>query len=98
MTALITLCAVLAAGDARPTVAITPPSTAAGESWLGMALADNLTNRLLIHSRFDPKNLERVYPLNVFSWRQSLSAARSEGVSTTKIGKAEADAIRAQLG
>ena len=78
MPTIILLYLLLTAGSPpRPTVAITPPlATNGDESWLGLALADSLTTRLLIHSRYDPKTLERVYPLNVFGWRQALAAAR----------------------
>ncbi len=86
----------LSAADPRPTVAIVPPS--GGDAWLGYAVADNLTNRLLIHSRFEPGSLERVYPLNVLGWRQVLSAARAEGVDTQNLHSKELGRLQKQLG
>ncbi len=90
----LSLCLVLAA-DARPTVAVVPFS--GEEAWIGMALADNLSNRLLVHSRLDAKSLERIYPLNVYGWRQVWAAARGEGL-TTSISQREAAVVTQQLG
>ncbi|OGR13403.1 MAG: hypothetical protein A2341_19670 [Deltaproteobacteria bacterium RIFOXYB12_FULL_58_9] len=96
------LCVLLAASDAdvRPTVAIVPPvPTTGSERWIGMAIADNLDSRLLFHSRFDPKTVSRVYPLNVFGWRQTQSAARAEGIDTTKpIDGPQTKKLQRQLG
>ena len=45
----------LAVATLPPTVAIVPPVAENAESaWVGMALGDDLTARLLVHSRFDP--------------------------------------------
>ncbi len=100
MPTIILLYLLLTAGSPpRPTVAITPPlATNGDESWLGLALADSLTTRLLIHSRYDPKTLERVYPLNVFGWRQALAAARGEGIDVTALDAKSAGALGQQLG
>jgi len=69
----------------RPTVAILPPVAKKGaDAWIGLALADNLNTRLLVHRKFDPKTLRRTYPLNVLSWRQTLAAARAEGIRTDR--------------
>jgi tetratricopeptide (TPR) repeat protein len=85
VTSSILLCLALAAAEIRPTVAVVPPVPAEGaESWIGLAIADNLTTRLLIHSRFDPKTLARIYPLNVFGWRQALAAARADGINASR--------------
>ncbi|MEK7704868.1 MAG: tetratricopeptide repeat protein [Myxococcota bacterium] len=67
----------------RPTVAVLPPLPADGKAdaaWIGVALADDLSNRLLLHSRLDGMALQQSYPLNVFGWRQVAAAARSEGI------------------
>jgi tetratricopeptide (TPR) repeat protein len=81
------LAAAGSADDARPTVAVAPGRAEGGaDAWLGLALADNVTTRLLIHSRFEPRSLERVYPLNVLGWRQVAAAARGEGVDVSSAG------------
>jgi len=97
------LFAFLAAGKAtefRPTVAVVPPvSTVAADGWVGLALADDLSTRLLFHSRFDPKTLSRLYPLNVFGWRQALSAARAAGLRVQEpLDKASLARLNADLG
>lgn len=85
MTSSVLLCLTLVAAAARPTVAVVPPVPAEGaENWIGVAVADNLTTRLLVHSRFDPNSLARDYPLNVFGWRQALAAARADGINVSK--------------
>ncbi len=99
MGLLLTL--LLAAADAtRPTVAILPPTPEQGaDTWIGMAVADNINTRLLFHSRFDPKTVTRYYPLNVMGWRQTLSAARAEGLDTSKeLSTKELGVLRRQLG
>lgn len=99
MTAL--LCAlVLSSSGLRPTVAILPPVPKEQQNaWLGLAVADQLTQRLLVHSRFNPKTLQREYPLNVFSWRQGVAAARGEGIDVTRpLDAKQQKRLRAQLG
>jgi len=82
----------------RPSVAVVPFLGANGQpDWMGMTLADHLTTRLLVHSRLDAKILERVVPLNVFGWRQTLAAARAEGVALTDLVRRSA-AVSEQLG
>jgi tetratricopeptide (TPR) repeat protein len=64
-----------------------------------MAVADDLTNRLLVHSRLDPATMERRYPLSVFSWRQALAAARGEGIdATASLSSSQAARVGRQLG
>jgi tetratricopeptide (TPR) repeat protein len=96
------LCLLLVAADdaPRPTVAILPPlPAAAADTWIGMAIADNLNARLLFHSRFDPKTVTSYYPMNVFGWRQALAAARGEGLNPTKLLSAkDLGMLRRQLG
>lgn len=65
--------------------------------WLGMAEADLMTNRLLVQSKADPATRESKYPLDVFSWRQSVAAARGEGIAPSDFMSRAAD-IRMQLG
>jgi len=94
------LCLLIAAsGEVRPTIAIAPPvSSAPQDAWVGLALADTLGTRLLIHSRYDAKSLERIYPLNVFGWRQTLAAARGEGIDAARIDDTSAVVVARQLG
>lgn len=101
----LVLCAVLQAQspakeDVRPTIALLPPvPVGQAETWVGLAVAENLGTRLLFHSRFDPRTVTRVYPLNVFGWRQAWSAARAEGIDTAKPLDARAcGLLREQLG
>jgi len=76
--------------ETRPTVAVAAGVSETGaEPWLGFVLGDGVTTRLLIHSRFDSKKLERVYPLNLLGWRQVASAARAEGLDAKKPLSAE---------
>ncbi len=98
----ILLCVALLVGQAelRPTVAIVPPVPERGaESWIGYAIADHLEARLLFHSRYDPKTVTRIYPLNVFGPRQALAAARAEGIDAAKpLDLKGATALIRQLG
>ena len=96
----LALSALIVLSAPRPTVAVLPPTpTGEAETWVGLAVADNVYSRLLVHSRFDPKTLERLYPLNVFSWRQALSAARSEGIKTgAAVTKADQKRLLRSLG
>ncbi len=72
---------ILLASAARPTVAIIPPVPEADSpSWPGLVIADHIESRILVHSRYNRKKMARVYPLNVFGWRQVSSAARAEGI------------------
>ena len=48
--------------------------------WVGLAVADNLAAALMDYSRLDAKSGARTYPLAVFTWRESASAARGEGL------------------
>lgn len=79
---LVTAALLLSASPSpRPTLAVLPPQGSQADiAWAGWSIADSLTTRLLVHSRLDPTTLERVYPLNVFGWRQTLSALSSEGL------------------
>ncbi len=81
-------------------VAILPPVPVKGaDPWLGMAVADSLEVRLLGHQRQDRKTKATLFPLSVFSWRQSLSAARAEGIDTSRpLSAAQAQALAGQLG
>ncbi|MBI3180025.1 MAG: tetratricopeptide repeat protein, partial [Deltaproteobacteria bacterium] len=75
------LLTLLVAGGERPTLAIVPPVSIDGaDTWLGLAVADNLANALLRYQRQDKKSGRSEYPLNVFSWRESTAAARAEGL------------------
>src|SRR4051812_43888207 len=70
-----------AISSGKPTVAILPPVAIDGsESWLGIAVADNLAAALLPQARLTGKD----YALNVFSWRETASAARAEGLDVTR--------------
>jgi tetratricopeptide (TPR) repeat protein len=82
----IALALILSAASAeRPTLAILPPVPIEDESsWLGLAVADNLATDLLRYSPKDKKTGQRQYPFNVFSWRETTSAARSEGLDVKK--------------
>ncbi|MGC4119230.1 MAG: tetratricopeptide repeat protein [Myxococcales bacterium] len=79
-------------------VAVLPLVGEGGKAgWLGMAVADLMTNRLLVQSKADPVTKESKYPLDVFSWRQSVAAARGEGIAAADFMSRAAD-IRMQLG
>lgn len=90
----------LAADTARPTVAVVPPFPEGGaDSWIGASIADNITARLLFHSQLDPRTMQRQYPLNVFGWRQTQSAARANGIdTTTPLFLAQAPRLARELG
>ncbi|HEY3451535.1 MAG TPA: tetratricopeptide repeat protein [Myxococcales bacterium] len=82
----------------HPSVAVLPLVGENGQpGWLGMAVADLMTNRLLVQSKADPVTKESKYPLDVFSWRQSLGAARGEGIAAADFMSRAAD-LRMQLG
>jgi len=86
--------------EARPTVAVAPGVSATGAApWLGFVIGDGVTTRLIIHSRFEAKRLERVYPLNLLGWRQVASAARAEGLDPKKpLSPADTQRLDEQLG
>ncbi len=70
---------------ARPTIAVLPlVPIESSESWLGLAVADNVATGLLRYSRRDPKGGVESFPINVFSWRESLGAARGDGINTSR--------------
>ncbi|MBI5510886.1 MAG: tetratricopeptide repeat protein [Deltaproteobacteria bacterium] len=100
MHLLVCLLVLAADQPPRPSVAILPPLAATGgESFIGMAIADNLNTRLLFHSRFDPKTVTSYYPMNVFGWRQALAAARGEGLDPAKpLSSKDQARLRRQLG
>src|SRR5689334_5810788 len=81
----------------RPTLAILPPVSIDGsETWLGLGVADNLATGVLRYSR---KGKDQSYPLNVYSWRETLSAARGEALDVQKpLDFAEVARLARQLG
>jgi tetratricopeptide (TPR) repeat protein len=85
-----------AAPAARPTLAVLPPVAIDGdESWLGYVVADNLSADLLTYRKAGKKD----YPLNVFSWRETTSAARAEGLDVRKpLSPASQQRLAQQLG
>ena len=85
MNALLLALFVAAPSNLRPTIAVLPPVAIDGaESWLGLAVADNLANSLLRFTRPTAKGAGPEFPLNVFSWREVLSAARSEDLDVSR--------------
>lgn len=84
--------------DARPSVAVASFAGDPGAAWVGLALADHVTSRLLVHSHLNPRNLQREYPLNVFGWRQVHSAARGDGIDLQRLDTAALARLRRQLG
>lgn len=85
---------------AAPSVAIVPPvPVGGGDTWLGFAVADNLETTLLRHGIVKKGKRKGGGSLSVLSFRQSLSAARHEGIDTSKILKpAEVRRLGKQLG
>ena len=99
MLSLILSC-YLSLNVVHPTVAIVPPAASEkGQQWLSLVIAENLENRLLVKSRLDPATMERIYPLNIFGWRQTQAAARAEGISTRRpLSNSVAKRLTKQLG
>ena len=99
MLSLILSC-YLSLNVVHPTVAIVPPAASEkSQQWLSLVIAENLENRLLVKSRLDPATMERIYPLNLFSWRQTQAAARAEGISTRRpLSNSAAKRLTKQLG
>lgn len=84
--------------SARPTVAVAPFVASQDVAWASYLLADSLTGRLLVHSRFNPKNLQRFYPLNVFGWRQVAAAARGDAIELGALTVESTERLRRTLG
>jgi hypothetical protein len=84
----------------HPSVAIVPPASQdKAQQWIALVIAENLENRLLVKSRLDPATMERIYPLNIFGWRQTQAAARAEGISTRRpLSSSTAKKLTKQLG
>jgi tetratricopeptide (TPR) repeat protein len=95
------LCLLLSALPPPPaTVAILPPISVDGsESWLGLAVADNLSTTLLRANTRDAKAGREDYPVSVFSWREATSAARGEGIDPGRpLSAASLEKVARQLG
>ena len=70
----------------RLVIAVAPFGSADGKpGWLGLVVADHVARRLTMASGVDTDTQKRAYPVEVFSWRQTASAARSAGIALSEI-------------
>src|SRR5262245_38566505 len=95
---MLLLVALIAAAKGPVDIAVLPPVPIDGkEPWLGLAVADNLGSGLLHYGKDDKG--KKPINVSVFSWRETLSAARGENLDVAKpLGPDSVAKLTTQLG
>ena len=79
----------------RSVIAVAPFSASDGRpGWLGLVVADHIARKLTMASAVDPTTNARAYPVEVFGWRQTASAARGAYIPLADIATRAPELLR----